>query len=302
MKEKCMNTNGNKQGQVERLQKLATRVRRRDLQMIYKAKLGHIGGDFSATDILVTLYSEVLNIDPKKPTAPNRDRFILSKGHCAGALYTTLAFMGFFPEAELDTFAEPLSKLNGHPNRNKVPGVETNTGPLGHGLPVAVGTSLASRLTGLNYRVFVITGDGELQEGSNWEAAMSAAHYKLDNLTVIVDRNRLQQGAGTEQTNQLDPLDDKWRAFGWSVREIDGHDYSALLDTFAQVPFEVGKPSCIIANTHKGQGVSFMRDNVAWHHKVPNEAEYTAALKELDNLAGTVSSRTPKEKEVKVGV
>ena len=263
--------------------------------MIYKAKLGHIGGDFSVTDILVTLYSEVLKIDPKAPAAPGRDRFILSKGHCAGALYTTLAFFGFFPEAELDTFVEPLSKLNGHPNRTKVSGVETNTGPLGHGLPVAVGTSLASRLTGLNYRVFVITGDGELQEGSNWEAAMSAAHYKLDNLTVIVDRNRLQQGAGTEQTNQLDPLDDKWRAFGWSVREIDGHNYEALLDTFAQVPFEAGKPSCIIANTHKGQGVSFMQDNVAWHHKVPNEAEYAAALKELDNLAETVSSRTQKE-------
>lgn len=305
-----MDTESNNQATINKLQKLATRIRRRDMQMIYKAKLGHIGGDFSATDILATLYSEVLKIDPKNPTAPERDRFILSKGHCAGALYTTLAFQGFFPEADLDTFVEPLSNLNGHPNRNKVPGVETNTGPLGHGLPVAVGTSIASKLTGLNYRVFVITGDGELQEGSNWEAAMSAAHYKLDNLTVIVDRNRLQQGAGTEQTNQLDPLDDKWRSFGWSVREVDGHDYAQLLDIFGQVPFEEGKPSCIIANTHKGQGVSFMKDNVAWHHKVPNESEFNTALKELDELAqrlntpanGKVKQPQPEGTEVKVGV
>jgi transketolase len=292
----------NKKEKIARLHQLATRIRRRDMQMIHKAKLGHIGGDFSATDILTTLYFEVLKIDPKAPNAPDRDRFILSKGHCAGALYTTLAFAGFFPEAELETFAQPLSNLNGHPNRNKVPGVETNTGPLGHGLPVAVGTAIAAGLTGLNYRVFVITGDGELQEGSNWEAAMSAAHYKLDNLTVIVDRNRLQQGAGTEQTNQLDPVDDKWRAFGWSVREVDGHDYATLLDTFAQVPFEAGKPSCIIANTHKGQGVSFMEDNVAWHHKVPNDAEYAAALKELDAIAGVISLPKPEKEEVQVGV
>jgi transketolase len=298
-----MKIDSNRQEKIAALSRLATKVRRRDMQMIYKAKLGHIGGDFSATDILVTLYSEVLKIDPKAPNAPDRDRFILSKGHCAGALYTTLAFAGFFPEAELDTFVEPLSNLNGHPNRNKVAGVETNTGPLGHGLPVAVGTSIAANLTGLGYRVFVITGDGELQEGSNWEAAMAAAHFKLDNLTVIVDRNRLQQGDGTEQTNQLDPLDDKWRAFGWSVREVDGHNYNNLLDTFAQVPFEPGKPSCIIANTHKGQGVSFMKDNVAWHHKVPNDAEYAAALKELDALDGVAAPKPANEEvEVKVGV
>lgn len=269
--------------------------------MIYTAKLGHIGGDFSATDILATLYFEVLKIDPKAPNAPDRDRFILSKGHCAGALYTTLAFAGFFPETELDTFVQPQSNLNGHPNRNKVPGVETNTGPLGHGLPVAVGTSIASKLTNLNYRVFVITGDGELQEGSNWEAAMTAAHYQLDNLTVIIDRNRLQQGDGTEQTNHLDPLDDKFRAFGWAVREVDGHDYATLLDTFAQVPFEPNKPNCIIANTHKGQGVSFMTDKVAWHHKVPNDAEYAAALIELDELDEAGSSLELEIVEVKVG-
>jgi transketolase len=266
---------------VARLREIATSVRRRDIQMIYDAKLGHIGGDLSATDILVTLYFGVLRIDPQRPDAPERDRFILSKGHCAGALYTTLAHAGFFPLAELDTFAQPLSRLNGHPDRKKVPGVETNTGPLGHGLPVAAGAALSAKLQDATWRVFVLTGDGELQEGSNWEAAMMAAHYKLDNLTVIVDRNRLQQGDLTEQTMQLEPLADKWRAFGWSVEEVDGHDHAQLLATFARAPFEAGKPSCVIANTHKGQGVSFMRDKAAWHHRVPTTEELALALDEL---------------------
>jgi transketolase len=271
--------------QIKKLAKLANAVRRRDLQMIYNAKLGHIGGDLSATDILVTLYFAVLHVDPRKPNLPERDRFILSKGHCAGALYTTLAHAGFFPLEELDTFVQPLSRLNGHPDRNKVPGVETNTGPLGHGLPVAVGSALASKLTGATWRVFVLTGDGELQEGSNWEAAMSAAHFQLDNLVVIVDRSRLQQGDWTERTMHLDPLADKWRAFGWSVEEVDGHNYAQLLDVFARAPFESGKPTCIIANTHKGKGVSFMQDKAAWHHKVPNSEEFAAALKELEEVA-----------------
>ena len=271
---------------VDKLRSLATAVRRRDLEMIYRARLGHIGGDFSATDILVTLYFDVLRIDPKRPDDPERDRFILSKGHSAGALYTTLAYAGFFPLEELDTFAQPLSRLNGHPNRVKVPGVETNTGPLGHGLPVAVGCAVGAKMDGASWRTFVVTGDGELQEGSNWEAAMSAAHYKLDNLTVIVDRNGLQQGDFTERTMHLDPLADKWRAFGWSVREVNGHDHGALLDTFEQLPFEWGKPNCIIAHTHKGYGVSFMRDRPAWHHKVPNAEEYARALEELDVKGG----------------
>lgn len=269
---------------VDTLAKLATAIRRRDLQMIYDAKIGHIGGDFSAIDILVTLYFSVLHIDPHAPTAPDRDRFILSKGHSAGALYTTLAHAGFFPLEELKTFAQPLSRLNGHPDRNKVPGVETNTGPLGHGFPVAVGSALAAKLTNAHWRVFVLTGDGELQEGSNWEAAMSAAHFQLDNLTVIVDRNRLQQGDSTEHTMHLDPLPDKFRAFGWSVQEVPGHDYAVLLDTFARVPFEEGKPNCIIANTHKGKGVSFMQDKVGWHHRVPNAEELATALKELEEV------------------
>src|SRR5262245_351078 len=171
----------------------------------------------SAIDILTTLYFHVLRYDPTKPLAPERDRFILSKGHCAGALYVTLAEAGFIERAELSTFLKPDSRLNGHPNRTKVPGVETNTGPLGHGLPVAVGMAKAAKISRASWRTYVLTGDGELQEGSNWEAAMAAAQFKLDNLTLIIDRNRLQQGARTETTNALEPLADKWRAFGWSV-------------------------------------------------------------------------------------
>lgn len=270
------------QQKISELQALAGTIRRRDLRMVYDAKLGHIGGDFSATDILVALYfGGVLRVDPKRPDMPDRDRFILSKGHGAGMLYTVLAHAGFFSTDELSTFAQPLSRLNGHPNRTKVPGVETNTGPLGHGLPVAVGCALGAKMDGTASRTFVVTGDGELQEGSNWEAAMSAAHYKLDNLTVIVDRNGLQQGDFTEQTMHLDPLADKWKAFGWSVREVDGHDFGALLGTFNQLPFEWGRPNCIIAHTHKGNGVSFMRDRAAWHHRVPNADEYAQALVEL---------------------
>ena len=271
--------------ELERLRKVAAAVRRRDLQVVHNAKLGHVGGEMSAIDILVTLYFGVLRVDPARPDDPDRDRFILSKGHSAVALYTTLAHRGFFPLEELDTFARPLSKLNGHPDRKKVPGVETNTGPLGHGLPVAVGAALAAKLQDCSWRVFVLTGDGELQEGSNWEAAMAAAHFKLDNLTVIVDRNRLQQGDWTEQTMHLEPLADKWRAFGWSVSEVDGHNIGQLLDTFDQIPLAAGKPTCVIAHTHKGQGVSLMRDKAAWHHKIPNADELAQALKELEEVA-----------------
>jgi len=269
---------------VEQLRRLARSVRRRDLQVVHGAKLGHVGGEMSAIDILVTLYFAVLRIDPSRPDDPERDRFILSKGHSAVALYTTLAHRGFIPLEQLDTFAQPFSKLNGHPDRNKVPGVETNTGPLGHGLPVAVGAAIAAKLQDASWRVFALTGDGELQEGSNWEAAMAAAHYKLDNLTVVVDRNRLQQGDWTEQTMHLEPLADKWRAFGWSVMEVDGHNIAQLLETFARIPFDAGKPNCIIAHTHKGQGVSLMRDKAAWHHKVPNAEELATALKELEEV------------------
>lgn len=249
--------------------------------MIQRAGIGHPGGDLSATDILTTLYFAVLRVAPPNPLAPERDRFILSKGHCSGALYTTLAEAGFFPLAELDTFAQPLSRLNGHPNRNETPGVEANTGPLGHGLPVAVGCALAAHIDGAAWRTYVLTGDGELQEGSNWEAAMAAAHFKLDNLTLIVDRNGLQLGDATERTMALEPLAAKFAAFGWAVREVDGHDIAALQEVFAAVPFVAGKPSCVIAHTHKGQGVSFMRDDPGWHHRIPTAAELAAALHEL---------------------
>jgi transketolase len=206
---------------------------------------------------------------------------VLSKGHSAAALYVTLAEAGYFDPAELSTFQGPMSRLGGHPDRTKLPGVETNTGPLGHGMPVAVGIALAGKLTGAGYRTFALTGDGELQEGSIWEAAMAAAHYELDGLTVIVDRNGLQQGDRTESTVRLEPLADKWRAFGWSVREVDGHDHAALLETFRSAPVEPGRPNCVIAHTHKGQGVSFISDQVGWHHHVPTADEYQRAIAEL---------------------
>ena len=264
------------------LRQRATSARLRDLRMVYEAGLGHLGGEFSALDILTTLYFGVLRIDPEDPADPERDRFILSKGHAAAALYTTLAARGFFDPAELDTFLAPLSRLNGHPDRKKVPGVETNTGPLGHGFPVAVGSALAAGLDGSERRTFVLTGDGELQEGSMWEAAMAAGHFGLDQLVLIVDRNGIQQGDYTETTIGLDPLADKFIAFGWAVREVDGHDHAALLSVFRSMPFEPRKPNCVIARTHKGHGVSFMSDQVGWHHHVPSDDEYQRARAELE--------------------
>ncbi len=262
-----------------RLAAAARHIRRSILTTIGTAKLGHVGGDLSVTDILTTLFFAVLRYDPRDPANPARDRFILSKGHCSVALYSTLALAGFISESLLPTFAEPLSPLNGHPNRRKVPGVESNTGPLGHGLPVGVGCAIAARLAGADWCTYVVLGDGELQEGSNWEAAMAAGHRKLSNLTAIVDRNRLQQGAATEDTNALEPLADKWRSFGWDTVEIDGHDYDALYTAIAAGGRE--RPRCIIANTHKGHGVSFMTDGVQWHHKVPSPAQIEAALVEI---------------------
>jgi transketolase len=259
----------------------AQAIRRRNVGIIHAAGLGHIGGDLSAADILATLYLGVLNVDPEHPDDPERDRYIQSKGHASGVLYTTLAAAGFIPDALLDTYMAEGSPLNGHPDRNKVPGVETNTGPLGHGLPVAVGTAIAAKLDGSPRRTYVLCGDGELQEGSNWEAIMAAGNRGLDNLVAIVDRNRLQQGARTEDTNGLDPLDDKFEAFGWAVRMVDGNDVDALLEAFGDVPFTPGRPTCLIANTVKGRGVSFIEDRVEWHHKVPSAEQVALALEEL---------------------
>ncbi len=257
-------------------------MRRRLLRMIVDAGQGHPGGDLSSADILATLYFDILRIEGSSPTAPDRDRFVMSKGHCTGALYTALAGAGFFEEEELETYLKPESRLNGHPNRTYLPGVETNTGPLGHGLPVAVGIAVAGQIDKADYRVFALTGDGELQEGSMWEAAMFAGHRGLGNLTVIVDRNRLQQGAKTEDTNSLEPLADKWRAFGWDVVEVDGHDHKALLESFDRAAQPRSRPLVIIAGTHKGQGVSFMRDQAGWHHGVPNSEQYAQAIAELE--------------------
>lgn len=257
-------------------------MRRRLLKMIVEAGQGHPGGDLSAADIIAALYFDSLRIDPANPNAPDRDRFVMSKGHCTGALYSALAGARFFPEAELDTYLQPLSRLNGHPNRAYLPGVETNTGPLGHGFPVAVGIAVAGQIDGADHHVFVLTGDGELQEGSMWEAAMFAAHRRLGNLTVIVDRNGLQQGAKTEDTNSLEPLADKWRAFGWDVVGIDGHDHAMILATLDAARQPRSRPCVIIADTHKGQGVSFMRDQAGWHHGVPNAAQYAQAISELE--------------------
>jgi transketolase len=263
----------------EYLRARSQEIRRSVVEMIGRARLGHIGGDLSVSDILATLFFGVLRIDPKDPRAHQRDRFILSKGHCAAALYSTLALRGFFPLETLQTFAQPLSALNGHPNRRKVPGVEANTGPLGHGLPIGVGVAIGATLAKEDFRTYVVLGDGELQEGSNWEAAMCAGHRELDNLVAIIDRNRLQQGARTEETNRLEPLDDRWRAFGWDVVTCDGHNHLALYEAFVG-PHKV-RPRCVIANTIKGKGVSFTEDRVEWHHKVPTQEQIDDALQEL---------------------
>jgi transketolase len=267
-------------GMFDHVRERANWIRRRSLQMVFEARQGHPGGDLSAADILASLYFHAMRYDPLRPADPARDRFVMSKGHCSGSIYATLAAAGFFAEDELATYMQPRSRLNGHPNRY-VPGVETNTGPLGHGVPVAVGMAIAGQMDRAEFRVFALTGDGELQEGSNWEAAMTAGHRKLANLTLIVDRNRLQQGASVEDTVDLEPLADKWRAFGWEVVSCDGHDVEALcrlLDPPAKVR---DKPLCLIADTIKGKGVSFMENQVHWHHGVPDAEQYAQAIEEL---------------------
>ena len=266
----------------EWLSKMANWIRLSAMSMTHHARLGHTGGDLSSADVLATLYfGQVLHVDPTRPHWPQRDRFVMSKGHCSGAFYSTLARRGFFPPEQLKTFMDPLSMLNGHPDRNKVPGVEANTGPLGHGLPIGVGMALSARMRNESWRVFVLVGDGELQEGSNWEAAMCAQQYNLDNLVVIVDRNRIQQGDFTESTIRMEPLADRWTAFGFAVRELNGHDHFALLQAFAVVPVEKGKPSCFIAKTVKGKGVSFAENKPAWHHGVPTREQLEIAQREL---------------------
>lgn len=267
---------------IEALHYKANQIRLSAMTMTHHSSLGHTGGDLSSADILTTLYlGGVLQLDPANPLWPQRDRFIMSKGHCSGAFYSILAARGFFPRAQLKTFMDPLSMLNGHPDRNKLPGIEANTGPLGHGFPIAVGCALAARMRGESWRTFVLTGDGEQQEGSNWEAAMTAHHYKLDNLVLIIDRNRIQQGDFTENIINMTSLPARYRAFGFAVLELDGHDHAALLAAFTHLPLEAGKPTCIVANTIKGKGVSFAENKPAWHHGVPTSAQLVQAAEEL---------------------
>jgi len=260
------------------------------LRIVKQARAGHTGGDLSAVDILNVLYNNVLRVSPATFGDPDRDRYVQSKGHCVEALYTVLADRGFFPPEELDTVCRCQSPFIGHPTRS-VPGIEQNTGALGHGLAVAVGMALAAKLDRRGYRVFTLLGDGELDEGSNWEASLPAAHYHLDNLVVIVDRNGLQITGSTEMVNPLEPLEEKFRAFGYAVRGVDGNDTQALAEVFRQVPFETGKPNLVLAHTTKGKGVSFIENSVKWHHRVPTDEEFDSAWRELDQARAQLGAR-----------
>jgi len=263
------------------LQIKSIQYRKNILKYIMGAKAGHTGGSLSCTDILNVLYNEVLNVSPSNIHSPDRDRYIQSKGHCVEALYVVLADKGFFPEKDLETLCRYQSHYIGHPTK-KVNGVEQNTGALGHGLPISVGVALAAKMDQRSYRTYTLMGDGELPEGSNWEAALSAAQYQLDNLCAIIDKNGLQITAATKDVCNTDPLDKKWESFGWSVREVDGNNVEELKAAFDSLPFEKGKPSVIIARTVKGKGVSFMENQLKWHHGVPDKEQYETAKQELD--------------------
>ncbi len=254
--------------------------RKRVLQIIYHAGAGHTGGSLSCLDILNVLYNRVLRVSPQNFSDPNRDRYIQSKGHSVEALYVVLADRGFYADTELETLCAYRSHFVGHPTR-KVPGIEQNTGALGHGLPMAVGTAIGGKKSRADFRVFTLLGDGELAEGSNWEAAMAASHYRLDNLTAIIDHNTLQITGRTRDVCGNEPLDEKFAAFGWTVRTIDGHSIAQLTEALSPRPAD-GKPMVVVANTIKGKGVSFMEDTVKWHHGVPSEAEFVTAMRELD--------------------
>lgn len=262
------------------LKRKSIELRKEIFQMIYQGKAGHTGSDLSCIDVLVTLYYRIMNISPTKPEMVNRDQYIQSKGHAAEALWAVLADKGFFPKEELATFSQYGSRLIGHPN-NEVAGVEMNTGSLGHGLPVSVGIALAGKLNQQSYQTYTLLGDGELAEGSVWEGAMAAAHYGLDNLTAIIDRNGLQISGPSEDVMAVENLAEKWRAFGWDVHEVDGHDFDALIQVFEQ-PHQEGKPKMIIAHTIKGNGYSQSKNKIDWHHKVPTQEQLEQAFVELD--------------------
>jgi len=268
--------------EVTRLQTEAAEVRKEAIKMATRAGTGHLGPALSITDILWILYSRFLRYDPKNPAWPERDRLILSKGHSCLALYATLAKKGFFDESLFQTYCNKLhTLLGGHPERD-LPGVEANTGSLGHGFNIGIGMALAGKADNLGYKVYTILGDGENQEGTIWEGAMAAAHFKLDNLVAIVDRNNLQVSNYVDRVMNIEPLPEKWASFGWGVKVVDGHDFHQLEEAFSSVPFVEGKPSVIIAKTIKGKGIPFAENKVEWHHKVPSAQEY----KELDELLG----------------
>ena len=267
---------------VEELEKMAKQVRKGIIEAVYSNQSGHPGGSLSVADILTVLYFKEMNIDEKNPNWSDRDRLVLSKGHCSPALYSCLANRGFFPVEDLKTFRNINSYLQGHPDKNKVPGVDMTTGSLGQGLSVANGMAIAGKMDGKNYRVYCILGDGEIEEGQIWEAAMAANKYQLDNLCVIIDNNNLQIDGTIEEVMSSYPIDEKFRSFGFEIIKIDGHDITEIIKAFDVAKNVKGKPTCIIAKTIKGKGISFMENQVGWHGKAPNEEQYIQALQKLE--------------------
>ncbi len=273
--------------EIQELKRRSIRYRKTVLRIIKHANAGHTAGSLSCVDILNVLYNRVMNINPDNFKDPNRDHYIQSKGHSVEALYVVLADKGFYPESELDTLNCFQSHFVGHPTR-KVNGIEHNTGALGHGLSVSVGLALAAKKDGQPHRIFTLLGDGELAEGSSWEALMAALHYRLDNLVIIIDRNTLQITGRTEEVMGLEPLVEKFTAFGCAVQTCDGNSIEELVHVFDQLPFEKDKPNLVYARTVKGKGISFMEDVAQWHHKVPNTTEFEAALHELEAAEATL--------------
>jgi transketolase len=265
---------------IEKIKDIARILRADAVRMVHRSRASHLGSCLSMADIVACLYWNTLHIDPARPDWQERDRFILSKGHGAAIIYAALAERGFFPIDELKSYCELGSRLTGHITSG-VPGVELSSGSLGHGLPVGCGIALAAKREKLPFRTVVLCSDGELDEGSNWEAILFAPQHELDNLLLIVDYNKIQSFGRIKEVLDLDPLADKFRTFRWAVREVDGHDMQQLVDTFASIPFEPGKPNVVIAHTIKGRGVSFMEDKLAWHYKSPTTEQLALALREL---------------------
>lgn len=275
----------NREELVKHLQDKCVDVRKGIVQLVVTAGGGHIGGGLSMTEILVVMYNHVLNIDPKDPKKPDRDRFILSKGHGGVGICPVLCDCGYYDEELMADFNQYLSPFGMHPDMHKVPGIDMSTGSLGHGLPISVGLAIGARLQKQTWRTFCLLGDGECNEGSVWEAAMAAAHYKLGNLTAIVDRNRLMIDGPTEEIMALEPFEDKWKAFGWDTRVIDGQSVPALLDTFENLPpADSKKPLCVICNTTKGCGISFMENQTKWHYGGLDEEMETRAMQDIENM------------------